>query len=180
MQAPDAARAVAAANGQESLRFGSGAVLTVGASIELKPPAAFADAGLSLGGGAGISLDGGAGVWFGGGAGVSFGGGAGISFGGGAEVSLGGGAGVGVSGAAGIAGMARLSATEGAFSGLRVPAATSSVRLDPSKLAPKIASTTVSTDAGATFKPGGKANFESAAGLRADVGATGKLTFDVR
>lgn len=139
-KAPATARSVAAANGQESLRFGTGAGLTVGASIELKPPAAFASAG--------------------------------------AGISLGTGAGIGVSGGAGISGLAGLSATEGAFSGLRVNTSASSERLDPSQLIPKIASATVATDAGATFKVGGKASFEGAAGLRADVGATGKLTFD--
>ena len=147
-KAPAAARSVAAANGQESLRFGTGAGLTVGASIELKPPAAFASAG------------------------------AGLSLGGGAGIGVSGGAGLGVSASAGISGLAGLSATEGAFSGLRVSTSASSVRLDPSQLIPKIASATVATDAGATFKVGGKASFEGAAGLRADVGATGKLTFD--
>ena len=61
---------------------------------------------------------------------------------------------------------------------VRVNTNASSVRLAPSQLVPKIASATVATDAGATFKVGGKASFEGAAGLRADVGATGKLTFD--
>jgi hypothetical protein len=62
-QAPAAARDVAAANGQESLRFGSGASLTVGGSVELKPPAAFAaGGGLSVGVAAGASIGGGAGV----------------------------------------------------------------------------------------------------------------------
>ncbi|MGB8167687.1 MAG: hypothetical protein WCF18_09380 [Chthoniobacteraceae bacterium] len=123
---------------------------------------------------------------------VRFGSGAGLTVGGsielkparafasgGAGISLGGGAGIVGSASAGISGMARLSATEGAFSGLRVTAsAPSFVRLDPSKLVPKIESTTVATDAGATFKVGGKANFAGTAGLRADVGAAGKLSFD--
>ena len=173
--APEAARAVAAANGQASLRFGSGAGLTVGASIELKPPAASASggAGLSLGGGAG------AGIGIEGGAGFGIGAGAGIGISAGAGIGVSGAVGVGVSASAGVAGMARLSATEGAFGGLRLntnmPA---TVRLDPSRLVPKIGSATLATDAGATFQVGGKASFESAAGLRADVGATGKLTFD--
>jgi hypothetical protein len=154
-KAPGAARAVAAANGQASLRFGTGAGLTVGASIQLNPPVAFASAGaeLSLGGGIGV----------------------------GAGIGVSGGIGVGTSGSAGIASLASLSATEGAFSDLR-PTVTSSagLRLDPSRLVPKISSTRVATDAGASFKVGGKASFEGAAGLRADVGATGKLTFDAR
>lgn len=222
--APDAARAVGAANGQESLRFGAGAGLTVGASIELKPPVAFASGklGLSIGGGAsaGIGVGGGLGIGVGGGAGIgvggglSIGGGASAGFGvggglgigggasagfgaggglsiGGASAGIGGGAGFGIGGGAGagfsiggsaqagISGMARLSASEGAFSGLRLTTSSStSARLNPAKLVPKIQSTTLATDAGATFKVGGAATLEGGAGLRADVGATGKLTFD--
>jgi hypothetical protein len=164
---PSAARALAAANGQESLRFGAGAGLTVGGSIELKPPVAFASAG------AGISLGAGAGV----GLGVSAG--AGLSLG--ASASFGVGASAGGSTSAGIAGLASLSASEGAFAGLRVTTGSSvSYRIDASRLTPTIGSTTVATDAGATFKIGGKASFQGAAGLRADVGASGKLSFDAK
>jgi hypothetical protein len=156
---PSAARALAAANGQASLRFAAGGGLTVGASIELKPPVAFASAG------AGIGIEASAGI------GVSVGAGVGI----GGSVS----AGAGVSASAGIAGLAGLSATEGAFAGLRTATSSSgSVRIDSSRLAPKIASTTVATDAGATFQVGGKASFQGAAGLRADVGPGARLSFD--
>lgn len=203
-QAPGAARALAAANSQRSLRFGDGGPLTVGASVELKPAVAFssgsgglslgglslgggAGAGLSLGGGAGagLSLGGGAGSSLGGSAGLSLGGGAsfgasagtGIAAGGGVGFSVGGSA--GVSASAGISGLARLSATEGAFSGLRISArAASSARFDPAKLAPKISSATAALDAGATFQVGGKAIMQGSGGLRADVGASGKLSFD--
>jgi hypothetical protein len=48
---PDAGRAVAAANGQESMRFPSGGSLTVGGPVSLGTPVAFA-AGGSAGGGA--------------------------------------------------------------------------------------------------------------------------------
>ncbi|HEV2842479.1 MAG TPA: hypothetical protein VGW39_14245 [Chthoniobacterales bacterium] len=167
--APGAARAVAAANGEESLRFSAGASLTLGASIELKPPVAFASGklGLSIGGGAG------AGIGIGGGLGIGVGGGVGIGLGAGAGLSIGG------SASAGISGMARLSASEGAFSGLRITTGSSgSARLNPAKLVPKIHSTTLATDSGATFKVGGKATLEGSAGLRADVGAAGRLTFD--
>ncbi len=151
--APAAARAVAAANGEENLRFGAGAGLTVGGSINLKPPVAFAS------GGAGISAGAGAGL------GIGLSGGVGIGMGGGAS--------------AGVAGLASLSAAEGAFSGLRVTAGgPSTVRINPAAIIPTIGSSTVSTDAGATFKVGGQASFSGAAGLRADVGATGKLSFD--
>lgn len=167
--APGAARALGAANGQESLRFGAGAGLTIGASIELKPPVAFASGklGLSIGGGAG------AGIGVGGGLGIGVGGGAGIGLGAGAGLSIGG------SASAGISGMARLSASEGAFSGLRITTGSSgSARFNPAKLVPKIHSSTLATDSGATFKVGGKATLEGSAGLRADVGAAGRLTFD--
>jgi hypothetical protein len=175
MRTPGAARAVAAANGQASLRFGTGAGLTISGSIDLKPPVAFASggAGLSLGGGAGLGIDAGAGL------GLSAGGGFGISGGAGIGIGVSASAGIGASVSAGVAGMARLSATEGAFSGLNLTAGTqTSVRLDPAKLIPKISSTSVSTDVGATFQVGGKARLEGAGGLRADVGATAKLTFD--
>ena len=165
--APSAARALAAANGQESLRFGAGAGLTVGGSIELKPPIAFASAG------AGVSLGAGAGI----GLGVSAG--RGLSLG--ASAGFGVGASAGGSASAGISGLASLSASEGAFAGLRLTTGSSvSYSIDPSRLAPKIASTTVATDAGATFSIGGKASFQGAAGLRADVGASSKLSFDAR
>lgn len=190
-QAPGAARAVAAANSKESLRFGDGGPLTVGASVELKPAVAFSSgsAGLSLGGGAGagLSLGGGGGLSLGGSAGVSLGGGAsfgasagaGIEAGGGFGLSAGGSAGASISASAGISGRARLSATEGAFSGLRIAAsASSSVRFDPAKLAPKSSSATAALDAGATFQVGGKAIMQGSGGLRANVGASGKLSFD--
>jgi hypothetical protein len=189
--APGAARAVAAANQQDSLRFGSGGALTVGGSVELKPAVAFASgsAGLSLGGGAGLSLGGGGGLSLGGSAGISIGGGAGAGFGisGGASLGASGGFGfevsgnaeAGISASAGIAGLARLSATEGAFSGLRLTTSSASTpRLDPSKLMPRLESAAVSIDAGATFAVGGKASMEGGGGLRANVGASGKLSFD--
>lgn len=154
---PDAARGIAAANGEENLRFGASAALTIEGEVTLKPAAAF-----SAGGGAGFGIGGGAEFGIGGGAGLSFGGG------------LGAGASVG------LAGRARLSATEGAFAGLRTNVTTRSVSLDTSRLLPKPASVTLATDAGASFRAGGKATFSGAAGLRADVGATasGKITFD--
>ena len=45
LQKPDAARALATANGQESLRFGSGSSLGVGGGIALKGPVAFTGGG---------------------------------------------------------------------------------------------------------------------------------------
>lgn len=58
---PGASRALAAANGLESMRFPSGAV-SVSASVSLSGPVAFASggAGIGIGGGAGIGIGGGA------------------------------------------------------------------------------------------------------------------------
>jgi hypothetical protein len=166
--APDAARAVAAANGQESLRFGDGSPLTVSASVTLKPPAAFASAGIGVG--------------VGGAAGISIGGGAGIGISGAAGVGIG--IGVEASASAGISGLSRLSATEGAFAGLRASVSVRSptARLNTSRLLPQVGSASLSTDRNASFRVGGKATVEGAAGLRADVGGTagvrGKITFE--
>ena len=163
--APSAARSLAAANGQESLRFAAGAGLTVGGSIELRPPVAFASAGAGIG----LGVDGGIGIGANARAGFSAGAGFGASVG----------AIAGESASAGVAGLASLSASEGAFAGLRVSSASSSyARIDPSRLVPKIASASVATDAGATFAVGGKASFQGAAGLRAQVGAGARLSFD--
>jgi hypothetical protein len=211
---PEAARALAAANGQENLRFGDGSPFTVSASIQLKPPSAFVDLslGAGIGAGAGLGLDlgigGGIGIGAGGGIGIGVGVSGGIGIGGGisagvsgglgfgASVSAGAGigfsagvsAGVGISAgtgvSAGISGLSRLSATEGAFAGLRVTAkaGASTARINTSRLLPPVRSTALSTDANATFRVGGKATMQGAAGLRADVGARGgvrgKLTFE--
>jgi hypothetical protein len=60
---PRAARAIAGANGADSLRFGAGASLSVGGGISLSAAADFsvgASAGFGIGGGAGLSVGGGA------------------------------------------------------------------------------------------------------------------------
>jgi len=152
-ESPNAARALAAFNGQIDLRFGNGSPLTVSASVSLNPPAAFAaGGGLDLGVGAGLGLTGGAGLS----AGAS----------------------------AGISGLSRLSASEGAFAGLRLttPASAPTVRLNTSRLQPQIGSATLSTDRNATFQIGGRATVEEPAGLRADVGLRagvgGRVRFD--
>ncbi len=169
LQAPGAARALGTANGQESLRFGAGASLSVSGGIQLKGPSAFASggAGVSLGGGAGLAVGGGAGI------GVGLGGGVGIS--GGIGVSA------GASATTGIAGMARLSATEGAFSGLAVNASVSNVasaRFAPAQLMPKLSSESLAISADSKVAVGGRISASGNAGLRADVGLSGKLTFD--
>ena len=148
-ESPGAARALAALNGQIDLRFGAGAGLTVGASIELKPPVAFAaGGGLDIGGG----LDLGAGL------------------------GIEGGASIGASAEAGISGLSRLSASEGAFAGLRIaPPSSSATTLNTSRLLPDVTSASLSTDRNASFALGGKATVQGAAGLRADVGTRGGL-----
>jgi hypothetical protein len=179
-ESPGAARSLARANGQESLRFGTGAALTVSASVTLKPPAAFsAGAGIGIGAGIGVSGGIGAGAGIGIGGGVSIGAGAGI----GISAGAGSGGGISVGGGAGLSSLAGLSATEGAFAGLRVSVRSgpSTARLNTSRLQPQVRSTTLATDRNATFRVGGKAT-EGAAGLRADVGVStrvrGKLTFE--
>ena len=167
-QSPQAARALAAANGEEGLRFGSGVGLTVSASVELKPPVAFASAGAGLGIGLGAEI----------GAGIGGGGGIGV----GAGIGISGGAGISAGGSAGVAGLAKLSASEGAFLGLRTSVPSVSAKVNTERLAPQARSGGLSTDRNATFQVGGKATTQGPAGLRADVGAGpargARLTFD--
>jgi len=189
-ESPNAARSLAAANGQENLRFGNGNPLTVGASVSLKPPAAFVSAGagigIGIGASAGIGLGIGGGIGISGGIGVSGGAGisAGIGISGGAGISAGASAGFSVGASAGISGLASLSASEGAFAGLRVGASAgaSTARLNTSRLTPQSGSAALSTDRNASFQVGGKATVEGAAGLRADVGGSagfrGKISFE--
>ena len=159
---PEAARALAEANGLESLRFPSGASLTVDPAITLGGPVAFASGGIGLGVGIGGGIGAGASVGIGGGA--SFGARAGASF--------------GASASAGVP------ATQGAFTGLRVSTSTTrrSSRLDTSKLMQASASVGVATDSNATFAIGGQAKIACSTSLSADVGATAslkaRLTFD--
>ena len=173
--AAGAARGIAAANGEESLRFSSGP-LSVTASVQLKPAAAFSAGG---GAGAGAGLSGGMSL----GAGLSAG--AGLSLGvdgsAGAGLSLSGS--IGGGGSAGISGLASLSASEGAFAGLSGSAAgPSTASLDPSRLLPAVPGARLSVDATAGFNAGGQSGSSSPAGLRADVGVTTplklKITFD--
>lgn len=62
-----AGRAIAAANGEESMRFSTGAPLTVDGGVNLGPPVAFASggAGVGLGISGGLGVSGGAGLTFG-------------------------------------------------------------------------------------------------------------------
>ena len=166
LDAPGAARGIAAANGEENLRFGAGGSLSISGGVTLK-----AAAGFSAGGGAGLSLGGGAGVGIGIGGGIAVG--AGVSTGAGAGISI------GAKKGAGISATAKLSASEGAFAGLRgTSPGPSSMKIDPRKLLPRVETARSVTGAGATFQVGGKATLSGAGGLRADVGRSGKLSFD--
>ncbi len=152
---PRAARGIAAANGLESLRFGASISATVGASVTLGAPAAFAS------GSAGIGV------------GVGGGGGIGVSSGAGVGISAGLGAGSGSKSSAGVA------ATAGAFEGLRAAKqAGASADWDPKRLLPRAGSPGVATDAGASFGIGGQATTEAASSQRADVGAKAGLQFE--
>jgi hypothetical protein len=91
---PNAARALASANGLENPRFTGGASLEVGGGIQLNAAVGFV-ASASMGGGIGIS--GGAGIGVSGGLGLSLTAGAGASAGAGFGVSGGASAGAGVS-----------------------------------------------------------------------------------
>lgn len=102
---PRAARAIAAANGAASLRFGAGTGLSVGGSVQIGAAVAF-----SAGVGAGIGVGGGIGI------------------GGGASLALGGGAGLGIEATAG-AGFAGLRA--GVTSSASIDTATARATLLP-------------------------------------------------
>jgi Contractile injection system tube protein len=169
-------RGLAAANGLESMRFPTGA-LVVDASIQLGAAVSFsasASAGLSLGGSAGLSLGGGASA----GAGFSLGGGAsagaGLSLGGG--VSGGAGLSFGASASAGPAfggsASAGVSASAGAFAGLRSVAPRAGTPFDASRLLVRPATAVVATEGRATFRVGGGATLEGPASFSADVGAS--------
>ena len=182
---PTAARALAANNGLESLRFAAGASLSVGAGIQLNAAASFsasasasAGAGLSIGGGAGLSVGAGAGLSIGGGAGVSFGTSAGVASSASLQIS----AGVGGGALFGGQASAGVPATAGAFAGLEVGRATVSTttRLNPLRMLPTTIGTNVSTGQNASFRLGGAANVGS--GFSTDVGASfnfsDRLVFD--
>jgi hypothetical protein len=166
---PGAGRALAAANGFESMRNpGAGMSAVASGGIELKAAASFstgASAGIGVSAGAGLSVGAGAGLGVGGGAG------AGVGFGGGAGVGVSAGAGVGFGVSAGAStGASSLQA----FAGLGASKTPSSVRLDTRALSAPAASASVGTG----FALGGKATSASSSGLKADVGATTRIRFD--
>lgn len=205
--APRAARAIAAANGAASLRFGVEGGLTVSAGAGVS-----ASAGVGLGLGAGIGASAGAsaslhagvsagaaasisggvtlmpaaafsvGASAGAGIGIGAGGGFGISAGGGIGVSAGAGAGLGfgVSAGGGIGVSAGGAVAGGAFGGLRTGAAVSVAIPSPRPLIETASGVSVGADV--QFGPGGRAlSAPSGASLSVDVGAnaelSGRLTF---
>lgn len=158
-----AARAIAGANGEASLRFAAGASLAVDAGVELREAVSFS-------GGGGLSLGAGVGAGAGIGAGAGFGGGAGI--GGVAGAGIGGAAGSGAGLTAGTASGAAAAAASagGAAAAAALPASTPALRFDARRLAPRAPARQLATDAGASFALDGRALPGGAAGLRSDVG----------
>jgi contractile injection system tube protein len=175
---PGAGRSLAAQNGQDNMRFPSGGSLTVGASVKLSPPVAFATggAGIGIGGGAkaGFGVGGGAGIGVGGGAGLSLSAGAGIGVKGGA--GFGAKAGAGISLSVGAKASAGVTASAGAFAGLRAGAPVSGgASLNLKALMPTPTSKALATSVGATFSATGQATLSGSASLKADVGANATL-----
>ena len=160
-----AARALGAANGQESLRFSTGGDgLVVSGDVQLRGPAAFATGSAGAGAGAGLSLGAGASAD----AGTGFSAGAGFSANVAASASAGASAGVSAG-------------ASGTFAELRVQGPQVSVNLSPEKLLPTPPGVSLAAGAGASFGLGGQASVQGGASLRADVGAgaslKGKITF---
>lgn len=129
---PAAGRAIAAQNGEESMRFPRSPTLTVDGSAPLAPPLSFA--------GEGAGLDASASPGLGAAGGFSTEGSASFS------TTFGGAASAGVP------------ASQGAFSGLRSLAASAVrvTRLEPSRLIPRVETFDQATDDGAVFELGGR------------------------
>ncbi len=164
-----AGREIAAANNQDSIRFGSGASLAVGGEIELKGPAAFASAGAGFGldVGGGLGLDAGAGIGLEASAGIS----AGLSASANLEAGVSLDAGAAVS--AGASSLAQ-------FGDLHTKTTAVSTNFNSENLLPENPIASLSTDAGASFSLGGQANVEGGTGLKADVGVDASLTASIK
>ncbi|HET8745633.1 MAG TPA: hypothetical protein VFM98_08510 [Ramlibacter sp.] len=145
----DAGRALAAANGFESMRNpGAGSAAVAAGGIELKAAVGFST-GASAGGGLGGGLGGGVGI--------------------GASAGVGVGVGVGVGASAGAASLQ-------AFAGLGASRTAGSVRLDASALQPPARPPSVAV--GSEFALGGKAVSASSSGMKADMGIGARIKFD--
>ena len=197
---PRAARAIAAANGSASLRFGAGAGLAVGASASVG-----FSAGASVGAGFSTGIGASAGGGFSASAAASAGGGstllpaaafaagggagAGLGAGVGAGVGIGGGAGIGIGASAGAAagigigagasaspgGGAGLSASAG-FSGLRVESTVSSRPLSAGNLLQASAS----ISSAGKVAPGGRLIDAGDNGLKANVAGEAEFVIGAR
>jgi Contractile injection system tube protein len=155
---PNAGRSIAAANGEESMRFPQSPTLTVDASVPLSPPVAFASASAGLSGGAALGASGGFGVS----ADAGVGGGAFASFGASTPASAG--VGFTVGGAS-----AGVPASQGAFAFLRVPAdAGKASALQVDRLVAQSTSYDYATDEKAKFDLGGRAMLDGSGGLSAN------------
>jgi hypothetical protein len=168
--APNAGRAVAAANGMEDMRMAAGGSVSVSASVTLRAAASFS---------AGASVGAGAGAGFGIGASASAGAGIGASAGAGFGIGASTGAGIGISAGAsfGAGASAGASASAGAFAGLGASKTFASpVRLDASRLLPPAPPLVGS---GASFDVTGKVVGPSSAGLsaRLDAGVAPRVRF---
>lgn len=149
---PAAGRAIAAANGLESMRAAAGASVVVSGGVQLRAAASFS-AGAGASAGASFGVGAGAAAGFGGGASAGFG--AGVSAGISAGASFGGAASAGV-GAAG-----------GAFAGLGTSKSMGlSTSLDTTKLLPPAPA---SVGSGARFDVTGKLLAPGGSGLSAEV-----------
>jgi len=202
---PNAGRALAAANGLESMRFPSGPAINVSASVQLGAAVAFASGGAGISASAGFGISAGAGLGVGVEAGLDISGGAGFGIGGGAGFDISGGAGFGVSAGAGFgasagpsfgtsAGVsfgiegpsfgssasAGVSFSEGAFAGLRAATTQTSFSLDTDSFLATSESVSLVTDDDATFEVGGMAGISGSASLRADVGASADLSASIQ
>ncbi|WP_418320173.1 hypothetical protein [Piscinibacter sakaiensis] len=182
-----AARAIAGANGEASLRFSAGASLSVQAGVQLREAVSFAGGSAGAGFGAGAGLSAGVGLGIGGGVGLDVGIGAGAAAGFGASAGIGAGAGAGLTIGAG----AGAGAAAGAGAGLTIGTGASSpsrssapaLRFDARRLAKAPPARQLATDAGAGFGIDGRALPAGSAGLRSDVGQgrplSSRLKFDL-
>ncbi len=145
---PAAGRAIAAQNGEESMRFPRSPALTVDASAQLAPPVSFAGANVSLSASASFSL----------GVSASAGLGASAGFGLSASASFGTNASAGIRTTFGGSASAGVSASQGAFSGLRAlpVSALRPTRIDTSRLVTRVELHDHATDDGAVFELGGR------------------------
>ena len=203
------ARAVAALNGEASVRRLSGAPLEISAEVQLRGPAVFASAGVSAGAGIGADFGAGLGLDVGGGAQLGFGASRGLdlgaSFNANASLGFDSSAGFGVSASPagstavrvelgmsaeparvqgptwGARASAGVSASAGAFAGLaRAPINLPATRLDPRRLRAARPETRLRADPQSAFEIGGRAIDAQASGMLADVGTHASLSHRIR